>query len=110
MNFLRRFTVGSALAAVLVVALLVPSPAQAWLPRPGWGGHGGRNGGWHGGWTGGWNGGWNGGWHPGWRGGVFIGGPSVVVGPPLAYAPAPYSWIPGRYTPYGWVPPHWGYY
>ena len=91
MSFLRGFTVGSALAAVLILTLLAPSPAQAWLPRPGWGGG-------------------PGGWHPGWRGGVFIGGPSVVVGPPLAYAPAPYSWIPGRYTPYGWVPPHWGYY
>ena len=38
MSFLRGFTVGSALAAVLILTLLAPSPAQAWLPRPGWGG------------------------------------------------------------------------
>jgi hypothetical protein len=98
---LKKLLLGGAVAAALTVPLVTPAPAQAWWSHGGYG--------WHGGWHGGWGWGWHGGW--GWRGGVYIGGPAVVVGPPAVYAATPYRFIPGHYTPYGaWVPPHWGYY
>jgi len=54
--------------------------------------------------------------HAWWRGGVWIGVPPVVVGPPAYYAPPPVVYAPPVYGPrygygYGprraWIPGHW---
>jgi hypothetical protein len=52
----------------------------------------------------------------GWRGGVYVGGPAIVVRAPGYYGYAPgyyapaYHWIGPHYTPYGaLIPGHWGY-
>jgi len=56
--------------------------------------------------------------HAWWRGGVWIGVPPIVVGPPAYYAPPPVVYAPPYYGPaygygygYGprrvWIPGHW---
>ena len=77
---------------LLVVAVLIFSPAQSHAWRGGgWYGGGWHGAGWHGGYYG-WHGGYYPGWY-GWRGGVYIGGP--------------YWWgaYPYPYPYYGYYPP-----
>ena len=38
MNFVRKISIGGLLAALVAAPMLVPSTAQAWWARPGWGG------------------------------------------------------------------------
>jgi hypothetical protein len=93
---LKKTLVTCALALTLTAPLITPKPADAW------------------GWRGGWHAGWHHGW--GWRGGVYVGGPAIVVRAPGYYGYAPgyyapaYHWIGPHYTPYGaLIPGHWGY-